>query len=211
MKKLREMYPNGMYTDNSEAVFERFEELLENDPHDLDEEKESEYNFCGLDGDFDLNLIQYNCPDSYGKNAVHLTNKEFFAIDLGEKPVIDDTPEQLKEGVTQQAPYMPEVGEECESWLVGGSGFRVGQLMYKSKKLIVWQDIDTGDETANRPEHRIFRPIRTEREKLTDALVNIMITNGQHTDPKSIEGYKRIAEAILSDDRLSIVSVSNQK
>lgn len=62
-----------------------------------------------------------------------------------------------------QAPYMPKVGEECESALVG-AGFRVGQLLYKSEKLIVWQDTGTGDETANRPEHRIFRPLRTERE-----------------------------------------------
>jgi hypothetical protein len=35
------------------------------------------------------------------------------------KLYIGDTPEQLKNGVTPQAPYIPKVGEECEANLIG--------------------------------------------------------------------------------------------
>jgi hypothetical protein len=76
------------------------------------------------------------------------------------KLFIGDTPQQLKDGVT---PWVPEIGEECKSALLG-SHFTVGRLLYKSDQLVIWQDSATGAEFAGKLENRIFRPLRTERE-----------------------------------------------
>ena len=87
MKTLREIFPNGMFTENSPEVFKRFKELLVNDEKEEDETKYYGYNLCGLDGDCSLSLHQYGHED-YGKNSAYLTNEEFFAI------TIDDTDPQ---------------------------------------------------------------------------------------------------------------------
>ncbi len=95
-KSLREMFPNGMYTDNSEEVFDRFKELLEAD-YDEDDERYYNPNFehIGLDFDNNLDLTTYfetGHGSWFGECSTYLTNEEFFAIELG-----DTTPSKAPE------------------------------------------------------------------------------------------------------------------
>lgn len=84
-KTLREMFPNGMYTDNDEGVFKRFKELLEEgDTEDDEVDYDGGYIYCGLAADEELRLVQYSIIDSYDEYATYLTNEEFFAIKLGD-------------------------------------------------------------------------------------------------------------------------------
>lgn len=90
-------------------------------------------------------------------------------------PIIGDTPEQLKDGVTPKAPYMPKVGEWCllldDYVLCGNSPLK----MKKGDTVIVKAVVDLGygevalitDENINGSGTIIFsglRPLRTERE-----------------------------------------------
>lgn len=92
MNTLREMYPNGVYTENSQEVFDRFKELLRGD-YGYDDE--SEYDGCGyvgLDSDCELVLIQYYFKSDYS-DSVYLTNEEFMQITLeGSESVSTSTP-----------------------------------------------------------------------------------------------------------------------
>ncbi len=95
-KSLREMFPNGMYTDNSEEVFDRFKELLEDDCDDCHERYYNpNFEHIGLDFDNNLGLTTYFETGSgswFGECATYLTNEEFFAIELG-----DTTPSKAPE------------------------------------------------------------------------------------------------------------------
>ena len=81
MKTLREMYPNGVYTENSQEVFDWFEELLEGDYNYQDEVYYEHLNHVGLDDEFDLALKQYEATPYY-QYADYLTNEEFMQITL---------------------------------------------------------------------------------------------------------------------------------
>jgi hypothetical protein len=86
---------------------------------------------------------------------------------------------------TGDGEWLPEVGEVCESMLIN-AGWGVGQLLYISDKLLVWQDSDTKDETANRPEHRTFRPLKTEAEKERERLYRELDELDAHLDDYQI-------------------------
>jgi hypothetical protein len=118
----------------------------------------------------------------------------------------------IKKGVTPEALYMPKVGEEIEYkedpiievyTPAIYCGYVDGDYIVKHHK----QSPSILTRFHNKPER--MRPLLTERDKLTDVLVNIMINH--YGNPKGAEGYKQLAEAILSDEDLSITSVSNQK
>lgn len=82
MKTLREMYPDGVYTDNSPEVFTRFKELLGGDYEQGGEiNYDCAYSKCGLDAECSMLLSQYN-QSGFGDHAVYLTNEEFFTITL---------------------------------------------------------------------------------------------------------------------------------
>ncbi len=113
MKKLREMYVNGLYTENSEEVYNRFRVLLGDD---FDNDDDGEYNpycyFLGLPQDERLRLAGYDSEDSYPE-AVYLTNEEFFNISLGDDEGIsieataqtEIQAEDLTQGITTSYPF----------------------------------------------------------------------------------------------------------
>ena len=116
----------------------------------------------------------------------------------------------IKKGVTPEAPYMPKIREEIEYKEYPrievytpaiSCGYVDGNYIVKHHK----QSPSILTRFHNKPER--MRPLLTERDKLTDVLVNIMINH--YGNPKGAEGYKQLAEAILSDEDLSITSVSN--
>ena len=112
--------------------------------------------------------------------------------------------------MTPEAPYMPKIREEIEYKEYPrievytpaiSCGYVDGNYIVKHHK----QSPSILTRFHNKPER--MRPLLTERDKLTDVLVNIMINH--YGNPKGAEGYKQLAEAILSDEDLSITSVSN--
>lgn len=129
------------------------------------------------------------------------------------KLYIGDTPQQLKEGIAPKATaYMPKVGEECLcDW---ADWTDLEKVKFKGSfdgvAWIEWFRCE-GDVLQIHPkiEDVNFRPIKTEHDKLLDSLVNRMIN--YYGNPKGAEGYIGLAEAILNDEDLSIISVSNQK
>lgn len=112
-KSLREMFPNGMYTDNSEEVFKRFKELLEGD---YNEDDKREYNKsslrCGLDRDYGNMLAQYGSY-SYGLGSTYLTNEEFFAIKLGDT-TSSEAPEEYVTVADVQEPTIGYLIEQIQ-------------------------------------------------------------------------------------------------
>jgi hypothetical protein len=174
MKKLREMFPNGMYTENSQEVFKRFRELLENDEREVDEDEFDHRVFCGLDAETGLDLIQYNDRRYYTnfsgiyENATYLTNEQFFAITLDDalKQEVEAKP-PITSYIPTSKPYMPEIGEECE-FLDVSANYKVYWVkvtpLFFSSQIVVLQHSATGNHFLMQNDEIRFRPLNTERD-----------------------------------------------
>ncbi len=98
----------------------------------------------------------YDWTNGYFDETVQLISRP-----AKKAPVIGDTPEQLKEGVKPEAPYIPKVAEVCELILSDGEWHEIS-VIFVGRETIVFE-LD-GVERVEHKNHKLFRPLRTERE-----------------------------------------------
>lgn len=108
----------------------------------------------------DISMVHHSCIREYWEILCTREQFESFVAEFYVTPaIIGDTPEQLKEGVQPEAPYVPKVGKECEVSVDGG--MRWYKFVKTDKRNLIldesWGEMLEGLYVK-------FRPLRTERE-----------------------------------------------
>lgn len=131
----------------------------------------------GLDGlfycldDIGLYYSRFSSHWEVGINGKEWLPENLIPRPAKKVPIIGDTPEQLKDGVKPQAPYIPQIGETCEVKEAGEwtkCTFLLLNICGNNRQQYLIRDEEGNAVILYQEDLVQFRPLRTDREQFIE-------------------------------------------